>query len=160
MVVASRRTVLVGATTLALLRPSGARAASHEVEMLNAHPDNSKQRMVFHPRLLVIEPGDTVTFVPTHKSHNSVSIDGMIPEGAATWKGRINDPVEVTLDQPGFYGYECFPHRTMGMVGLIIVEGDGKLDNLEAAQAVKHRGRAKKIFEEIWQEAEAGGLLS
>lgn len=46
-----------------------------------------------------------------------------------------------------------------GMVGLIVVEGEGKFDNLEAARAVRQRGRAKSTFEAIWEQAEADGLL-
>ncbi|WP_243470839.1 hypothetical protein [Ruegeria denitrificans] len=46
------------------------------------------------------------------------------------------------------------------MVGLVIVNGEGKLANLEASKSVKHRGRANVVFDELWTEAEASGLLS
>jgi pseudoazurin len=101
-----------------------------------------------------------VSFVPTDRSHNSASIDGMIPEAAEPWDGRINQSIDVTLTVPGIYGYKCTPHLALGMAGLIIVEGEGKLDNLEAAKAVRQRGRATQVWEEIWAEAEAAGLLS
>ncbi len=55
--------------------------------MLDQGPDG--QMMVFEPSFLKIEPGDTVTFVPTDKSHNSETILGMIPEGAEAWRGKI-----------------------------------------------------------------------
>jgi hypothetical protein len=48
----------------------------------------------------------------------------------------------------------------MGMVGLIVVEGPGKLDNLEAAKSVKHRGKAKKVWAKIWKKAETDGFTS
>lgn len=161
MLLVSRRTFVLSTAALAVARPSLVRAATtHEVQMLNVNPDDPKQRMVFYPHLLTIQPGDTVKFVATDKSHNSVSIDEMIPEGAEGWEGKINEEVDVTFDQPGFYGYQCVPHTALGMVGLIVVEGDGKLDNLEAAQAVKHRGKAKQVFEQIWAEAEAEGLTN
>ena len=156
----SRREALLIAGGLVAVRPSRAIAAEHSVEMLNRHPDDKRKRNVFLPRILTIQPGDTVNFVTVDRGHNSASIDGMLPEGAAEWKGKLSKDVAVTFDKPGYYGYLCTPHYALGMVGLIIVEGDGKLANLEAAKAVKHRGRAKKEFEEIWAEAEAGGFLS
>lgn len=80
-------------------------------------------------------------FKSVDRGHNSASIDGMLPEGAEEWNGKINDDIEVTFDKPGFYGYKCKPHATVGMVGLVVVEGEGKLDNLEAAQGVRQRGK-------------------
>ena len=65
---------------LALLtRTRPARAAEHEVQMLNKGPEG--QRNWFEPALLRIEPGDTVRFVPTDKGHNSASV--VVPDGAA-----------------------------------------------------------------------------
>ena len=160
MTLISRRQALLMAGGLVMVRPSLAVATEHTVEMLNRHPDNKKKRNVFLPRILIVQPGDTVNFVTVDRGHNSASIDGMLPEGAEEWKGKLSKDVAVTFDTPGYYGYLCTPHYALGMVGLVIVEGDGKLDNLEAAKAVKHRGRAKKEFEEIWAEAESGGLLS
>lgn len=156
----SRRTLVLATAALAVARPSLVRAATQEVQMLNVHPEDTKQRMVFYPRLLTVQAGDTVKFVATDKSHNTVSIEEMVPEGFAGWEGKINEEVEVTLDQPGFYGYQCVPHAALGMVGLLVVEGEGKLDNLEAARSATHRGRAKQMFEEIWAEADAEGLLA
>ena len=79
----------------------------------------------------------------------------MIPDGVDGWDGKINDEVEATLDQPGFYGYQCTPHASVGMVGLVIVEGEGMMDNLEAAQGVRQRGKARAVWEEIWEEVAA-----
>lgn len=158
-----RRTVLAGGLaamagiSFGLARPARA-ATTHTVQMLNVHPDDRKKRMVFLPRILVVQPGDTVAFEPTDRGHNSAAIDDMLPDGAEPWNGRINDAVEITLERPGFYGYICTPHQTMGMVGLVIVEGDGMMDNAEAARAVKHRGRAADAWDEIWSEVDAMDL--
>lgn len=127
----------------------------HEVEMLNQNPDNPRQRMVFSPRVLVVQPGDTVKFLPTDRGHNSQSIDDMIPTGTEGWEGAINGEVEVTFDTPGFYGYQCKPHQTVGMVAAIIVAGEGALDNLEDAKGVRQRGQAKKVWAEIFDEIDA-----
>ena len=78
-----------------------------------------KGPMVFEPDFLEIAPGDRVRFVPTHKSHNAATIDGMVPEGVEGFKSRINEEFETGFEQPGFYGIKCSPHYGMGMVMLI-----------------------------------------
>ena len=74
--------------------------------------------MQFEPAFLKIAPGDTVTFLPTDKGHNSESILDIAPEGAEPWKGKINEQITVTFAQEGLYGYKCQPHFGLGMVGL------------------------------------------
>jgi len=155
-----RRTLLIGASALMLPRPALAEDAVQEVQMLNVHPEDRRKRMVFYPLIQVVQPGDTIKFLSVDPGHNSQSIEGMIPEGAEAWKSRTSQDFELTLTVPGIYGYKCTPHYATGMVGLIIVEGEGKLDNLEAARAVRQRGRAAQVFDEIWAQAEADGLLS
>lgn len=158
----NRRAMLASSAAFGVLAATGVRADGHtvhEIDMLNKNPDNPKQRMVFSPRVLRVKPGDTVLFKSVDRGHNSESLDDMIPEGAEAWSTKIGKDEEVTFDVPGVYGYRCTPHYSTGMVGVIVVEGEGMLDNLEAAQDVRQRGKAKKIFSEIWEEAEEGGYL-
>jgi pseudoazurin len=142
----SLRSVLILAT-FALLSIGTAQAAEHEVKMLNK---GERGVMVFEPAVLQVAPGDTVHFVPTDKSHNAESIEGMLPEGAQPFAGKINEAVTVTFTQDGVYGIKCKPHYAMGMVALVVV-GDPKV-NLEAARAVPQKGKAKKVFEELFGE--------
>lgn len=139
------RIPLILAALAASLASVPALAADHQVKMLNMGEDG--QRMVFEPAYLQIEPGDTVTFVPTDPSHNAESIKGMLPEGAESWKGAINQEVTVIFDQEGVYGYKCLPHYAMGMVG--IVQVGSTASNLDTAQAVKHPGRAADRMAEL-----------
>ncbi|WP_370209046.1 pseudoazurin [Pararhodobacter marinus] len=147
-------------STLALLGTiglgTGAQAEEHEVKMLNRGEDG--QRMVFEPAHLKIEPGDTVNFVPTDKSHNAESILGMIPEGAEAFKGKINQEVSITFDEIGLYGVKCMPHYAMGMVALIEV-GD-ELPNLDQAMEAKNPGQAAArmalLLNEVGQEDASG----
>src|SRR5215204_1302778 len=91
------------AAALALLATSAsAFAADHQVRMLNVGADEAT--MVFDPPLLHVERGDTVTFVPTDRGHNSASMAGMIPRGAAEWAGAISEPITVTFEVDGTYG--------------------------------------------------------
>ncbi|MEL6727156.1 MAG: pseudoazurin [Pseudomonadota bacterium] len=131
-----------------------------EVGMYTNNPENRRETMVFTPNLLQVNVGDTVKWVATEPSHQSASIPGMIPEGAEAWYSQINKDVEYTFTIPGVYGYQCVPHYAGGMVGLIIVEGEGKLDNLESAKAVRHPGLAQRRFPDIFAAAEEAGYLS
>jgi pseudoazurin len=132
---------------------------SHDVQMMNRDPDGKIRGQLFSPRILQVNAGDTVNFLSTDRGHNSASADGMIPEGAEGWDSKVNEDLSVTFDTPGIYGYVCTPHASAGMVGLIVVEGEGKLANLEAAKGVRQRGKARKVWEEVWKEAEEMGLL-
>ena len=135
---------------LALLtRTRPARAAEHEVQMLNKGPEG--QRNWFEPALLRIEPGDTVRFVPTDKGHNSASV--VVPDGAEAWNGKLSQEIAVTLTEPGLYSYKCTPHFGLGMVGLIAV-GDPSI-NFEAVAAGKYPGKAKAVVSELLSEVKS-----
>ena len=110
-------------------------AANHKVQMLNSGVEGY---MVFEPASLTVDPGDSVTFVATDLSHNSASIEGMIPKGAVPWSGKMSEDVTVTFDKTGIYVYQCTPHAMMAMVGVINV-GDTKenLTSIKAAALVK-----------------------
>lgn len=142
--------IAIVAALAASLTAGAAMAADHQVQMLNK---GEKGVMVFQPDFLTVAPGDTVTFVPTDKSHNAESIKGMIPEGAEPFKGKTNEAVTVTFDKDGVYGVKCMPHYGMGMVALVVV---GKPANVEEAKAVKQTGKAKKLFEELFAQVPAG----
>jgi len=162
---ADRRTFLLGASACVLAASTGSALAfddhtTHEVQMLNVNPDNPRQRMVFLPRVLRVKPGDTVKFLSSNPGHNTETTKGMVPAGAEGWKSKANQEFEVTLTQPGVYGYNCAPHQAAGMVGLIVVEGEGMLDNLEEAKKARQVGLAKKVWMEIWKEAEEMGALT
>ncbi len=119
-------------------------AAEHEVQMLNK---GTKGTMVFEPDFVQAQPGDTIRFVPTDKSHNAEIIKGMLPDGAEAFKGKINEEVVYTVTAEGIYGVKCTPHYAMGMVMLIEV---GAPANLEQAKTVKHPGKAKAHFEALF----------
>jgi pseudoazurin len=91
--------------------------------------------MVFEPALVQIAPGDTVTFIPTDKSHNAETIKDLIPEGAEPFKGKVNEQIVVAFDVAGAYAIKCLPHFAMGMVMAVVV-GDAPA-NLDAIKAAK-----------------------
>ena len=91
-------------------------SAEHEIKMLNF---GSEGGMVFEPGFLKVNVGDRVNFVAVDISHNTESVEGLIPAGATSWKGDINENVSVVIDKEGVYVYQCTPHIILGMVGVI-----------------------------------------
>ncbi|MEM7445089.1 MAG: pseudoazurin [Pseudomonadota bacterium] len=141
---------LIKALLITLALASQAFAENHQVLMLNAASNNSDHPNVFEPALLFIEPGDTVTFIATDPGHNSASWRGMLPEGAESWNGAIDEELTIEFTIPGIYGYVCSPHYTMGMVGLIVVGGD--TSNLEDARRARHQGDARGAFRDLFEQ--------
>lgn len=128
---------------LALGFSSPASAEMHEVKMLNR---NETGPMVYAPDFLKIAPGDTVKFIAATSGHNAVTIDGMVPDGYRGFKGKINEEIEVKLDQEGFYGIKCSPHVGMGMVMVIRVGDAPVTDSFHGADIP---ARARQRFEKI-----------
>ncbi len=142
--------LLAAALAAAVLAAAPAGAETFRVEMRNR---GEKGSMVFEPDFLAIEPGDSVKFIATHQSHNAASIDGMVPEGYAGFKGRINEEIEVTFDRPGFYGIKCSPHFGMGMVMLVKV---GKAELTDAIRTLEVPARARPRLDAIFARIDAG----
>lgn len=144
----------LGLLSLPIASPVLARS-SYTITMLNADPDDPSQRMIFSPDLLKVPAGSQITFSVGAGAHNTQSTPGMIPSGTQGWRFGIRETGSVTLTKPGFYGYHCMPHRTMGMVGLIIVEGPGMMDNLTSAKEVSQPGKAAGAWQTLWRRAES-----
>ena len=135
------RTAISG-IALAALMAGAAYAENFEIQMLNKGADG--ERMVFEPAFLQAQPGDTIKFIATDKSHNAELNKGMHPEGVDVFKGKINEEIEVTLDAEGVYGVICKPHFAMGMVMTIAV---GDVDMPESFLEGRIPKKAKERFE-------------
>ena len=119
-------------------------AADTTVEMLNKRDDGAK--MVYSQDITRIDVNDTITWVPTSKGHNVEFIAG--PDGwDAPRKSKNNKEVAITFDAPGVYVYQCSPHKSMGMIGIVVV-GDGDNDVSKA----KVRGKSKKKLKALLAE--------
>ena len=104
--------------------------SEHIVKMLNSGEGG---QMIFEPAVLKVSLGDTIHFKATDAAHNSVSMDGMIPSGAADWAGKLSQDITVVLDSEGVYVYQCDPHVMMAMIGVIQV---GEAVNLEDIKTI------------------------
>jgi len=120
------------------------------VEMLNKLDTRS---MVFSNEIVRIDLGDTVFWKSVDPGHNVefISKNG-IPDGVDKFKSKVGKDAEYTFSVPGIYAYWCVPHKTMGMIGFVIVGDD--LSNLDSIKKVKFIGKSKKIAKNLIAEIE------
>lgn len=90
----------------------------------------------FDPIGLFVEKGTTVTFEDKSGSHSSTAYKKgtasaettRIPKDAKAWNSDTiteGETFEHTFDTEGTYDYFCIPHKSLGMVGRIIVGSSG-----------------------------------
>ncbi|MFT4922319.1 MAG: plastocyanin [Haloarculaceae archaeon] len=91
----------------------------------------------FDPIGLAVEPGETVTWVIENGSHsttaykegNSVAKTTRIPDGSTAWNSETLSETGAsfnhTFETEGTYDYFCIPHKSLGMVGRIVVSAPG-----------------------------------
>ena len=117
------------------------------IEMLNKRDDG--QKMVYSMDVAKIEVGDTITWVPTSKGHNVEIVAA--PEGFdIPKKSKNNKEVSIEFTVPGIYYYWCTPHKGMGMIGLVVVDGD--TSNKDAIAKAKAMGKSKKKLKKLLDE--------
>ena len=116
-------------------------AENTTIEMLNKL---DKRNMVFSKEIVRIKLGDTVSWKATDKGHNVEFImKGGVPEGIEKFKSKVGKDAEYTFSIPGIYAYWCSPHKTMGMIGFVIVDND--FSNIDSIKKIKYLGKSKKI---------------
>ena len=120
-------------------------AKTFEIEMRTQLGD---ERRVFSPKVSNIDINDTIIWKAVDKGHNIEFVS--IPEGAEMLKSKKSEDVEFKFTIPGVYLYQCSPHKTIGMIGLIIVGNDKS--NLNKVKEVKMFGLSKDIFETLLQD--------
>jgi len=122
-------------------------AAEIEVEMLNKL---NNEYMVYSKKIVKIDVGDTVFWKATDSSHNVEFIKGAVPEGVDIFKSKLNQDVSYEFKIPGIYAYWCTPHKSLGMIGFVIVGND--LSNKKDISNVKYFGKSKKIAEKLIEQ--------
>ena len=110
--------------------------ANYQVTMNDR--DSAGNRLAFEKEILSISSGDSVTWLPVDKGHNIEMVASPINLKFSSFAGE-----EVTLkfEDPGIYYYRCSPHKSAGMIGLIIV--DNNYSNIEQIKSSNAPGRAK-----------------
>ena len=134
-----RLSILIG-----LIISSKSFAADVTIEMLNKL---GKESMVYSEKVVKVEVGDTVFWKATTKGHNVEFIKGGVPNGVEKFKSKFNQDTQYKFTVPGIYAYWCTPHKSMGMIGFVVVGNDKS--NLDAIKKIKFVGKSKKIAAEL-----------
>ena len=119
-------------------------AADETIEMLNKL---NKESMVYSKKIVRIDVGDTVFWKSTDPGHNVEFIKGGVPSGVEKFKTKFSKDAEYTFTVPGIYAYWCTPHKSMGMIGFVVVGNDKS--NLDQIKKIKFQGKSKKIAVEL-----------
>ena len=121
---------MASATQVEVKKVKLSEGSEHVVKMLNSGDGG---QMIFEPAVIKVSVGDTIHFKATDMSHNSASVQGMVPNGASAWAGSMNQDVSVTLDTEGVYVYQCDPHAMMAMIGVIQVGDAVNMNEIKQA---------------------------
>jgi len=125
-----------------------AHAEDITIDMLNKRDDGAK--MVYSQDIATIDVGDTITWLPTKKGHNVEFIAG--PDGwEAPKKSKLSKEYAYTFDTPGVYLYQCTPHKSMGMIAIVVV-GDLTQEGVDAIRDAKVKGKSKKKLKKLLAE--------
>ena len=114
------------------------------IKMLNKL---DKERMVYSKKIININVGDKVFWESTDKGHNVEFIKGGVPDGVEKFKSRLNEDVSYEFTIPGIYAYWCTPHKSLGMIGFVIV-GDDR-SNLDLIKKIRFFGQSKKLAQAL-----------
>jgi plastocyanin len=91
----------------------------------------------FDPIGLFVEPGETVTWTIKAGSHSTTAyVKGKslgtvtrIPANAEFWNSNVLSSTDATFEHKftatGTYDYYCIPHKSLGMVGRLVVGEPG-----------------------------------
>lgn len=102
-------------------------AGSPRTAAARAPPSVAMGNDYFDPIGLHVDTGASVRFVIEAGSHSTTAYEERIPADAAPFdSGTISDGgFEHTFETPGTYDLYCRPHRSMGMVGRVVVDEPG-----------------------------------
>ena len=131
-------------TFILLFFISSSFAADTTIEMLNKL---GKESMVYSKKIARVNVGDTVTWLATSKGHNVEFIKDGVPADVDKFKSKFNKDVSYKFTIPGIYAYWCTPHKSMGMIGFVVV-GNNK-SNLDDIKKIKYVAKSKKIAPDL-----------
>ena len=137
-----RAAVICGLLALFPWPGTGQGAEVHDVnQVIDVEALTPQEVYRFVPDYLWIAPGDTIRFLNSVGDHTVTSIRGIWPEGAETVDIAHQAVAEVTLTEPGVYGFRCKVHGRHGMYALVVVGSpDANLDRIDLAR-ISRRGR-------------------
>ena len=81
----------------------------------------------FDPIGFYVDPGTTVRFKIAAGAHSATAYESRVPSDASAFDSGVisSGAFEYTFEEPGTYDYYCIPHKSVGMVGRIVVGSPG-----------------------------------
>jgi len=131
-------------TFILLFFTSNSFAADVTIKMLNKL---GKESMVYSKKIARVNVGDVVTWLATSKGHNVEFIKGGVPAGVDKFKSKFNKDISYKFTIPGIYAYWCTPHKSMGMIGFVVV-GNNK-SNIDDIKKIRYVAKSKKIAPDL-----------
>lgn len=136
----------------AALAPRAAQAEEHIVQIIS---DLDSMRFAFEPRIVIIQPGDTVTWVNQElMDHNVVTYPDGFPAGAQGFESpflsAVGERWSHTFEQQGTYEYHCIPHLLMGMHASVIVDRPsqaGEFHKPSPTEVASYRDKLLEYFD-------------
>ena len=119
-------------------------SADQNIDMLNK---SGKEINIYSKKVVNVNVGDTVFWKSVNPGHNVEFIKGGVPAGVEKFKSSYSKDTQYTFKTPGIYAYWCTPHKSMGMIGFVVVGNDKS--NLDAIKKLKFYGKSTKIAEEL-----------
>ena len=131
-------------------------AADVTIEMLNKQ---GSEAMVYSEKVVRVDVGDTVFWKAKDRGHNVEFIrykKGGLPEGLGKkfkFKTKYHKDTEFKFEIPGIYAYWCTPHKSLGMIGFVIVGND--VSNIDKIKKIKYSGKSKKVAKKLFEKLTA-----
>lgn len=123
----------------------------------------------FDPRVTLVDPGGTVTFVVESGSHSATAYAPAndrvrrIPEDGTAFDSGVmadGETHEVTIETPGVYDFYCEPHEANGMVGTLLVgqpDPDGQPGLAEPSELPEATHEVMRTHNQIVRNLLGGG---
>lgn len=145
------RAITIG-VGLFLAFSQSAHAEGPKTHIVKVVSDYNNLRMAFKPKRIVIQPGDTVTWVnEADEDHDIVSYPDGFPKGAkplsSPFLKKKNETWSHTFMIKGTYEYHCIPHLPMGMHGSVIVSRPSTAAEFHEPTALEMQQYAKRLRE-------------
>jgi hypothetical protein len=88
------------------------------------------QGLQFVPTEIHAAPGSTITWTNSSPlAHTVTADDGSFDSGNIDAGGTFT----FTFDAPGTYTYFCLPHKAIGMLGVVVIDGAGAAPAMDPA---------------------------
>lgn len=148
---------VIGCAAALLAFPLAGQAEGPKHHVVEVVSDYDNLRMAFRPKRIVVQPGDTVTWVNlAAEEHNVFSYPDGYPKGSkpmlSPYMQKKDEKWSRTFNVEGTYEYHCIPHLPMGMHGKVVVGRPSEAAEFHEPNADQMKAYAAKLREYFDEE--------